>query len=388
MAKRKSEITVLFFTPYFWPYISGLTKYPFRFFTEHTYPLRTTCLTFRHVKNLAEQETITPNCTIVRMPYFFRLSKGFISPQSWIIFWNNLKSNDLVILNLPSVEGIVLACMAYLCKKPIISILHCEVLLPPGIINRIINGILNIVVFLQLALSNKIIVYTKDYYEDKPMYARFRYKMEVILPSVHSHSPDTTYEQELRAIRNGKTCIGFCGRVSYEKGIHILIESVKSIPNCMIFFAGPYGKDVVGEERYNRLIQSALKDAQIPYRFLGTLSGAKLSAFYRSIDVLVLPSINRTEAFGMVQIEAMLQGTPVIASDLPGVRIPIQLSHMGITVKPGDTRSLTLALETITSHKENFTNAKHVKRVTSLFNPHETYRMIYNLLQHYANKKY
>ena len=50
-----------------------------------------------------------------------------------------------------------------------------------------------------------------------------------------------------------------------------------------------------------------------------------MSSFYKSIDLLVLPSINQTEAFGMVQAEA-IAGTPVIAGNLPGVRIPIKLT--------------------------------------------------------------
>lgn len=387
MAKGKPHIKLLFFTPYFWPYISGLTQYPFRFLTEHTFDLITTCLTFRHAENLVDHEHITPHCTVVRMPYIFRLSKGFISPQSWFIFWTQLKKHDMVLLNLPSVEGVILALFARIVNKPVISILHCEVLLPPGVVNRIINYILNAVVFIQLVLSKKIIVYTKDYYADKPMYALFRNKMEIILPSVHTVDPDLPYLAKLKQMRKDKVCVGFCGRISFEKGIHILIESMKSIKNSIIFFAGPYGKDVVGEEHYNETIQDMLKKSKIPFQFLGTLSGAKLSAFYRSIDVLVLPSINKTEAFGMVQVEAMLQGTPVIASHLPGVRVPTQLSQMGQTVEPGNSTMLSDAIYHVVSNRPRFTQPEFIQKMQSLFNPHTTYQLIYNLLQSYAKQK-
>jgi len=315
------------------------------------------------------------------MPFIFRLSKGFISPQSWHIFWSQLNKHDEVLLNLPSVEGVILALFARILRKPIISILHCEVLLPPGVVNRIINWILNLMVFIQLVLSKKIIVYTEDYYKDKPMYTLFRNKMEIILPTVHNVDPDISYRKTLRTLRKGKLCIGFCGRISHEKGIHNLIDAVKSISNSMILFAGPHGKDVVGEEVYNEKMKKKLQQANIPFHFLGTLSGSKLSAFYQSIDVLVLPSINKTEAFGMVQVEAMLQGTPVIASDLPGVRVPIQMSRMGILISPNNIDELSRAIVTISKQYRTYTSLKKTDNIKSMFNTKTIFEQIFSLIK-------
>jgi glycosyltransferase involved in cell wall biosynthesis len=55
-------------------------------------------------------------------------------------------------------------------------------------------------------------------------------------------------------------------------------------------------------------------------------------------------SLNSTEAFGMVQVEAMLEGTPVVASDLPGVREAVRRTGMGETVPPRDSTALAAAL--------------------------------------------
>ncbi len=57
-----------------------------------------------------------------------------------------------------------------------------------------------------------------------------------------------------------------------------------------------------------------------------------------------MPSINSTESFGMVQVEAMICGTPVIASDLPGVRQPVKSSGMGKIVAVKDAKSLADAI--------------------------------------------
>src|ERR1051325_2016615 len=69
-----------------------------------------------------------------------------------------------------------------------------------------------------------------------------------------------------------------------------------------------------------------------------------MPAFFANCDALVVPSLNSTESFGLVQVEAMLCGTPVVASDLPGVRQPIRMTGMGEIVPPRDSARLASAL--------------------------------------------
>lgn len=285
------------------------------------------------------------------------------------------------MLNLPSFEGILLGFIALIQRKPIISLLHCEVLLPSSFANNIINFVLNCGVFLQLYLSKNSIVYTKDYYEKKRMYDSFRNKMKVILPPVSSSRPDHMYLKKLTSIKKDyQYAVGFCGRIATEKGLEVLIDSLTDKKNIVLFIAGPHGKDVSGEEKYCALIKKKLMNKKIPHVFLGSLSDKKLSSFYQAIDVLILPSINKTEAFGMVQAEAMLQGTPVIASDLPGVRIPIQLTKMGITIPPGNVKKLTETIMEILNHKITYANPELVQKAEKIFNNHEKYIQIYDLI--------
>jgi glycosyltransferase involved in cell wall biosynthesis len=75
-------------------------------------------------------------------------------------------------------------------------------------------------------------------------------------------------------------------------------------------------------------------------------------------DVTVLPSLNRTESFGMVQVESMLCGTPVVASDLPGVRQPVRHTGMGLVVEPRNPRALADAILEILSRPEEFRRGK------------------------------
>ena len=71
------------------------------------------------------------------------------------------------------------------------------------------------------------------------------------------------------------------------------------------------------------------KELERKVTLLGQLLPDQMPSFFKQLDVLVVSSVNSTEAFGMVQLEAMLEGTPVVATDLPGVRVPVQISQMG-----------------------------------------------------------
>jgi glycosyltransferase involved in cell wall biosynthesis len=79
-----------------------------------------------------------------------------------------------------------------------------------------------------------------------------------------------------------------------------------------------------------------------------------MAAFFKSCDVSVLPSVNSTESFGLVQIESMMLGTPVVASDLPGVRQPVLTSGMGRTVPPRDSQALAEAVIEVLRHPRKY----------------------------------
>ena len=87
---------------------------------------------------------------------------------------------------------------------------------------------------------------------------------------------------------------------------------------------------------------------------MGSLDPAQMAAFYPNIDVLVIPSLNSTEAFGLVQIEAMINGAPSVAADLPGVRQPVKRHAMGKVVPIGDSQALAQAVIEIMKNKKAF----------------------------------
>jgi glycosyltransferase involved in cell wall biosynthesis len=136
-------------------------------------------------------------------------------------------------------------------------------------------------------------------------------------------------------------------RLATEKGVEYLVEAMPAVlekfPNARVLFAGQY-QDVLGEEKYASKLAPLIQDLGDHWTFLGVLPPQEWSAFFHEAEVTVLPSINRTESFGMVQVESMTCGTPVISTDLPGVRQPISLTGMGLIVPPRNSPALAEGL--------------------------------------------
>jgi glycosyltransferase involved in cell wall biosynthesis len=125
----------------------------------------------------------------------------------------------------------------------------------------------------------------------------------------------------------------------------------------------------MGEAQYFQRLLPLIQKYQEKGRweFLGVLDQEELAKFYSCLDLLVVPSLNSTETFGLVQIEAMIRGTPSIASNLPGVRMPPRLTGMGEVVPIGDSEALADAIIKITNDPETY--YRPGKEVEDMFDP-------------------
>lgn len=383
---------ILFYSSYFYPYTSGITTYPYKVFSHLAKKHSISILTFHHDKKLAKIQ-FHNRLKITRMPYLFKLYKGFISPQSFLIFLKEIKKNDLIIINLPNIEGLPLVLLAKLFRKKIISIFHCYLGLNNNFFLNLINSITNKIITFQLALSDKIIVYTNEYINSFNISKKIKKKIITLLPPILKLPISKNKFNKFLKLKKRKIWIGYAGRISNEKGLEYLIDAItskyfsKKISSIELVFAGPYGKDVSGESSYYLKIKNLLKSKKIKYRFFGNLKNGNLGAFYKAIDLLILPSINKTEAFGMVQAEAIILGIPVVTSDLPGVNVPIKLTKMGLLVEPKNITQLKKAILTIINNRKKFTNKKLIEKARKIFDIKKVYKFYEEIIKDLKNEK-
>jgi glycosyltransferase involved in cell wall biosynthesis len=225
---------------------------------------------------------------------------------------------------------------------------HCDLLLPPGFFNRFVNAVVDFQNHMAGILSNHIVTYTQDYADHSPYLSRYASKLTPILPPVELPDPlpgaVEAFAEEHR-VRERRPVIGMAARFAAEKGVEVLLDALpiilKKYPKAQVLFAGTY-QNVMGEQAYSDRLMPRIREYEVKgnWTFLGNLDPVEIAAFYPNLDVLTVPSLNSTEAFGLVQIEAMMNGVPCVPSALPGVRQPVTMHGMGRVARIGEAAHL------------------------------------------------
>jgi len=246
-----------------------------------------------------------------------RIGKGILMGKYPSVSFKKVKECDVINCHLPSLESFWLALWAKIFRKKLIVTHHCEFGFSGTIGNRAIAGLSFLPHFFTYLMADKIISYTKDYAINSMYLKIFRKKITYILPPIKLEEGKKNFD-----FGKGKV-VAYVGRIAWEKGLTYLIEAMKNVPGKLVL-AGPY-KEVVGDKTYEKIKERLGKNIVLT----GPIEHKNLKNFYKKIDCLVLPSTNNLETFGIVQAEAMKCGTPVVASNLPGVRVPVRMMGMG-----------------------------------------------------------
>ncbi len=159
-----------------------------------------------------------------------------------------------------------------------------------------------------------------------------------------------SYKDHVNKFRHEKIIlfVGGLDRAHYFKGVHNLIKAVAILENEF----DNVRLSVVGRgalmEHYKTMTRNLRIEKNV--KFFNMVDDADLVDYYNYCDVCVLPSVDKSEAFGLVLLEAMACGKPVIASNLPGVRSVFKNNKQGLLVKPNDVKDLTNKLRLILSN--------------------------------------
>lgn len=350
---------ILIALTYYRPHVSGLTIYVERL--ANALAARghaATVLTSQYDQTAPRHETVN-GVAVVRVPVVARISKGVVMPTIGLEAWKLVPQHDVFSIHLPQLDATGFALRGRLLNKPVVVTYHSDLLLPPSLINWAAGTAIDLNNEAVAHLADALVAYTDDFARHSRLLARFLPKVRVIPPPVEMPEPSAEAVGAFKAkhgLAGRGPFIGIAARLAAEKGVEYLLEALPRIaeryPGAMILHAGP--RDAIGEQAYLQKLNPLLETNRDRYLWVGSLSPAELAAFFRCCDVHVVASVNNTETFGLVQVEAALCGTPSVASALPGVRMPTQMTGMGRTFPPRDSAALAEAVVEVLSQRSRF----------------------------------
>jgi glycosyltransferase involved in cell wall biosynthesis len=201
-----------------------------------------------------------------------------------------------------------------------------------------------------LKKADVILASSPNYLRSSKMLMKFRNKCRVIpyghkLPEL---KPNQKVSEKIAAIRRvfGPAILLFVGKFRNYKGLHILFEAMKGIGGkLLVVGTGPLEKQL--------LRQCAEAGLSKKVFFLGELPDQELIYYLHACDILILPSNKRSEAFGIVQLEAMACGKPVVSTELnTGTSFVNRNQETGLIVDPDDVVGLESAVNFLIEHPE------------------------------------
>jgi glycosyltransferase involved in cell wall biosynthesis len=253
---------------------------------------------------------------------------------------------------------------------------HGDLHLPDGAMNRIIERLTFAGWRYAARRADALVAYSDDYATHSEWLAPWPDRIVVVAPPIAIPEPDPAAVAVLRRelAPEGGPLVVFAGRFAREKRPDLLLDAIAPLrarhQHLRVVFAG---EERLGYEDTRTAFEPRVAAAKDAVRFLGLVDDAQtLANVYAACDVLALPS--QTECFGLVQVEAMLCGTPVVASDLPGARVPVQATGAGRLFESGSVDGLVDAIDDVAHRDAYRPDPARVARAFDLARTVDAYR--------------
>ena len=199
-----------------------------------------------------------------------------------------------------------------------------------------------------LKRADLILTATQGHIDSSPYISKFREKCRVIPYGINIREYLNIQRKPIlteKLIDKSAVKVFFTGRLVYYKGVEILLKAFRNVHNCELFIAG------------TGTLETSLKEYAGSHNmdnvhFMGFLPDNDLKCAFADCDIFVLPSVANSEAFGIVQLEAMVYSKPVINTSLPtGVPHVSVDGVSGITVEPSSPIQLANAINMLAGDK-------------------------------------
>lgn len=261
-------------------------------------------------------------------------------PLSWGYLLGAVREGrraDIVHLHAPNLVATLAS--FFIGKRPKLVVHWHGDIVGKGLLRRLVMPL----EWLSLSRATSILATSQLYADSSKFIQAFSKKVRVVPLGVTSPEIKQGHEHlspRLAAFVAGRRLVLCVGRLTAYKGFSVLIEAAKYFPDSVAIVVAGGGELLMPlTEHINR--------EQLGGKVLlaGRVSDEELSALYRNADVFCLPSIERSEAFGVVLIEAMAYGLPIVATNIKGSGVPWVNAHhvSGMNVMPSDARGLAAA---------------------------------------------
>ncbi len=353
---KKTKLLIV--SDYFYPHWTGLAKSLYYFLEALDEEIQSTVLTVRFRNDLPKNDTVF-HTSIYREDPLFSFSRAKYSVSLLFRFCRLVNSHNAVFVNSPNTNVLPLAILTKLFKKKLYIFHQGDLVLPRGILNRVIEWVFDVNSYLAFQLADTVSTYTQDYADHSRVLRSFLGKCSpVLFPLPQS------FTQRKRKQHKG-IIFGFAGRFVSEKGFDILLQAIPaiiaSVPDARFLYAGEIN---MGYENFFEEHKVAYERVKDHVQLLGLLDDKALQDFYQSIDFLIVPS--RSDCFNLVQAEAMLMGTPSLATDIPGLRFLVKKTGFGLLFDREDPKSL--AKTAIQAVREQATILERYSKVKEILN--------------------
>ncbi len=275
---------------------------------------------------------------VTRVPTFARVASAPLSPR--MLGFLRESPADLVHLHLPNPPAVIAYLLSGHRGKLVVTV-HSDI-----VRQRMMAKLLSPTLSALLRRADAIVSFSPNRLEHSAVLQGFRDKCHVIPHGIPFEQYDEVDRTQIEEIRNRyrKPIVLAVGRLVYYKGFDYLIRAMRQIDaQLLVIGEGPLHQQLV-----EQVTASGVEDK---VSFLGNVTD--LRPYYHACDVFALPSIAVSEAFGIVQLEAMACGKPVVNTQLPsGVPWVSQNGITGITVPPCDVDALAEAVSVLLSQPE------------------------------------